>query len=310
MLVGAVLVLMMVLPLAQAASLPGTPLGAPFAAPIDLSEGSTLLPGPVTPGDLVLREVPPVPPPDPLDRTKWSDVVRFFNGVDSFGVQRGFALLVSDGENSVGNIGLRFISQTTFDLPDALDPNTSFVLEGIGSPPNPAPADPTPWQVPGDLYNVHSDVNEIEPTPGPKQPGAIVSGQPNFPQQLLVFLKEFSGIAIPPSGCDFANQCPSVATGFPLHMGTATVVEPDGVNFSDQLTFAGDLAGTVSVTQSEAGMDPFEPDTDLPLVRLDEGTSATYIVQDSEVPEPSTFILLSSGLLGIAVRVLRRTHLA
>jgi hypothetical protein len=282
---------------AQPPPLPGTPLAGGSFPIVNLFDGATLLPAPVTPGDVVLREVPPVPPPDPLDRTKWSDVVRFFNGVDASGALQGYAVLVSDGETGVGNIGVRYMSLsfqnvlTNFDLPDSLNANSSFVLEGIGSPPQQIAADPTPWQVPGLLYKVHSDINEIEPTPPPKQPGAVVAGQ--GPANLVVVMGENSAV------CDIAMaNCPVVVTGIPLFPGNNTVFEADGVTFSDTINF--NAAGMITLTQSDNA--PGAGEEELPLVVLDEGTSMTLFVPDApEVPEPTSIFLAAVGLIGLLV---------
>src|SRR5437016_1794639 len=104
------------------AQLPGDPL-IPVFGPVDiLTEGATILPGPVVPGDVVMFETPTG---NPNDRTTWSDVIRFFNYKGA-----GWAYMMSDSEAGPGAINISgytyapsgnlFVSVPTFTMPDAL----------------------------------------------------------------------------------------------------------------------------------------------------------------------------------------------
>jgi hypothetical protein len=270
------------------AALPGTPLDVWSTGTLDIYDGGIKLPGPVVEGDLVLQESVPPPLGNP-DRATWSDVVRFFNAPNPVnGQNTGYAFLISDGENGVGNIGITFVAASDlgfrFDmaLPDALNNNT-FLQEG--------PMDPTFYQPTTLTYRIHSDVDEA-PEPGEKvlQPGALLS-----PGNLFVVVGETSGAEQP-----FSVVFPGGIQVLPG--GPVTIFETGGVAISDYVSFTNN---SISVDWS----DPLGPELggDDPYIVIDpEGdnaTFATYLLLDGpEVPEPTTLVLLGIGAIGLLAR--------
>ena len=106
---------------ANAALLPGTPLGAANFGTVDIVDGINILPGPVTSGDLVLQESPT----GGTGKTNWSNVVRFYNFINPFGFGPsvvGYAYHMSDGDAGAGlpNIQLIDLISGAQVLPDEL----------------------------------------------------------------------------------------------------------------------------------------------------------------------------------------------
>src|SRR5436305_1335871 len=77
-------------------ALPGTPIGNGFGT-IDITDGYTLLPGPVVSGDLVMLENPA----GGTDSSNWSNVVRFFSLPVSSTMTASVAYSMSDNENGL-----------------------------------------------------------------------------------------------------------------------------------------------------------------------------------------------------------------
>jgi hypothetical protein len=99
--------------------LPGTPLSGGSFGTIEISDGLTVLPGPVQEGDLILRE-------NPLggdSSSNWSDAVRFFNFL-GFGV----AFHIPDGETGIASLLVADEFNNAI-LPNALSPNNVLVNE-------------------------------------------------------------------------------------------------------------------------------------------------------------------------------------
>ncbi len=103
--------------LPSAFALPGSPLGNANFGAIEITGGLNVLPGPVEPGDVVLKENPLIT--DDLNRTNWSDVVRFYN-INYAGVDMGIAFQMSDGEAGIPDVALYGLTNSDILLPDAL----------------------------------------------------------------------------------------------------------------------------------------------------------------------------------------------
>ena len=277
----------------MAQPLPGTPLGAGFGT-IELTDGYTLLPGPVVAGDLVLLERPT----GGTDSTNWSNVVRFFTLTASFGgamQNLNVAYLMSDGEAGIPSIQLRDILTGSTLLPNALDANRSFLQEvqtGTGTS-----ADTTTY-VPfvGTTYLVHSDA--ALPTerdePVIVQPGTLIGGGGGGPKGF--------GSATFVEGATETGKAHSVLN---INLGPISIVDGGG-GFDDFTFTANALIGGTDVTIVS---DPAEGSPD-ELERFtfigDETFTSGFISSLDPIPEPETYALMLAGLVCMGVWMRRR----
>jgi hypothetical protein len=279
--------MLLTLPAGRAAAiLPGTPLGGGAFGTLDIVDGINVLPGQVTPGDVVMLENPS----GPLDRTNWSDIVRFFNFTTSLNGTIGIAYKISDGEAGIPRIDILDENLNAIQ-PDVLSSNNQFINEvqvGTGTE-----ADITPYTVPGALYNIHSDaaLSELPETfpAAPFQLIALAGGGKGW-----LFYTMVEGTC----GFDCA-RLQSVRAAFVPGNGVVNeagggisdilnvVAQPGNPNFSNitLTSFADDNNSTL--------LDDLEV---FPLVRGDE-SGGGILIEGTDLPEPSTYFLLMSGLL-------------
>jgi hypothetical protein len=286
------------LPLMHAdAILPGAPLEGAIFSPQDLADGINVLPGPVQPGDVVLLE-------NPLgthDRSNWSDVVRYFNFKSAFNGTLGIAYKISDGEAGIPRIDILDENLAAIQ-PDVLSANNQFINEiqaGTGTE-----ADITPYQVPGALYNVHSDAANAEgPEVFPSAPFQLIALAGGGKGWVFYHMVEGS------CGPDCA-QLQSVRAAFVPGGG---VVPEVGGGVSDTLNVA---AQNGNPNFSNITLKSFADDTNstaaddlevFPLVRGDE-SGGGILIEGIDTPEPSTYLLFAIAAILSIIGMLRRKH--
>ena len=276
---------------AYAIPLPGTPTGGVNFGTVDITDGINILPGPVTPGDLVLLERPT----GGTGRDNWSNVIRYYNFTNPFGFGPptvGYAYHMSDSESGIPVIQLRDIFSGNQVLPDSLDANNTFRQEtqmGFGTA-----ADITPY-VAADVasgatatYNVHSDAAlAIE---GPEtvvvQPGGPIGGNKQFMTFSVNEVSEGPNVYVSP----FALM-PGVNT---------TVAEAGDAGALDTFTFAANPLGGTIVTITSEPLDG-SPGFDIEkFFAAGDETFTSGALYSSDIaistPEPSSLLLLSAGL--------------
>jgi hypothetical protein len=257
-------------------AVPGSPLSGGNFGAVDISDGINVLPGPVEAGDVVLRENPALS----FDRANWSDVVRFFN-LNYQGVNFGLAFQISDSEAGIPNITVLGNEDTNILLTDTLSANAQFLTEiqvGTGTDPDITPYFPTA----GTAYNIHSDA-------------AISPDVPDVVIQVGAQINPGKGnriITIDEGGSDFRQ----LRVGGVYNPGV--MIDPnDG---GDTLAIAPDPAdpnGHTIIT-----LVSFADDNDSPIeiermnARGDEITTG-YLITSYDVPEPSVWLLVSTGLI-------------
>jgi hypothetical protein len=277
---------------ATAQALPGTPLLGGFGT-VDLTDGYTLLPGPVVAGDLVLLENPA----GGTGSGNWSNVVRFFSLTATFGgatQNLNVAYLMSDGEAGIPSIQLRDILTGSTLLTNALAANQSFLQEvqsGTGTA-----ADTTTY-VPslGTTYLVHSDaalpIESDEPVI--VQPGTLIGGGGGGP-------KGFGSATFVEGG----TETGSAHSVLNINLGPVSIV--DGSGF-DNFTFTAN--GVIGGTDVTIVSDPAEGSPD-ELERFtfmgDETFTSGFISSVDPIPEPETYVLMLAGLALMGAWVRRR----
>jgi hypothetical protein len=233
-----------------------------------------------------------------MDRTNWSDVVRFFNDSFTFtGVTHtlGIAYLMSDGENGLPSIALVNGVTAFVTLPDALNSNNLFAQETlVGN----GIDDITPYSPSASTtYNIHSDA-ALTPDPPDVviQPGTLLvppPGMMNKPHLMLPPIIETLAEtdAAGPGGVHSVLDLVGgvVATDDGGDVISYTPLGP-GLGTDIRLIFSDPPEGSPLEMESYRSIG-------------DETVTSGYIVSEDPpvpAPEPAIVLLLASGLLGLA----------
>jgi len=292
---------LMAAPLAKGDSLPGTPLAGNFGTQ-DIVDGLNVLPGPVQPGDVVLLENPL----GPLDRTNWSNIIRYFNFQTVFNGVIGIAYQISDGEAGIPRIDILDENLNAI-LPDTLSPNNQFINEiqvGTGTE-----ADITTYTATGAEYNIHSDAASPEnPEVFPPVPGQQIQFPGGGKGWVLYHMVEGVTGNCGPDCARLTSVKNAIVRGA-LAVPENEPGKPAGI--SDTITVAAQ-AGNPAF--SNITLTSFPDDNDstpaqdlewIPAVVGDE-SGVSFLIEGSDVPEPTTIVLLGTALALFGVANWRR----